>query len=137
MLTKTEIRNTLSEWNKAWDRHDLDKVMDLFHDDIYFENWTGGTVTGKEALRAAWSGWFENHGGFRFIEEDTFIDEAEQKALFQWVLEWPSMEPDAKGQDERRKGVDVLCFEKGKIIAKLTYSKTTIEIDGKKRALTL
>lgn len=137
MLTRTEISTTLSEWYKAWDNHDLETVMDLFHEEIYFENWTGGNVRGKEELRASWLGWFENHGGFIFIEEDTFIDEVEQKALFQWTLEWPSIEPAAKGKRERRKGIDVLCFKDGKIITKLTYSKTSIEIDGERRALTL
>ncbi len=60
-----------------------DGVMQLYHDDIYFENWTGGHVKGKEALRKAWTPWFTNHGGFRFIGEDTFIDEQEQKILYQ------------------------------------------------------
>ena len=132
MLSRDEIREALNQWNHAWDKHDLNGVMELFDDEVLFENWTGGKVKGKEALRQAWAPWFENHGGFRFTEEETFIDEAEQKALFRWQLQWPSFEKGYEGRPERRRGVDVLHFRDGKIIQKLTYSKTAVEIDGKR-----
>jgi len=132
VLSREEIKNALNQWNQAWDKHDLNGVMQLFHDEVLFENWTGGRVKGKEALRQAWAPWFENHGGFRFTEEETFIDETAQKALFRWQLDWPSFEKGYEGRPERRRGVDVLHFRDGKIIQKLTYLKTTIEIDGKR-----
>jgi len=136
-LTKNEIETALKKWNHAWDNHDLDGVMDLFHDAVQFDNWTGGRVRGKNALRKAWTPWFNNHGDFRFIEEETFIDENEQKVLYRWLLEWPSFEDGQEGRPEKRRGVDVIHFEDGKIINKLTYSKTTIEIDGKRYSLHL
>ena len=136
-LSKQEIKETLMRWNAAWDDHDLDGVMALFHEDILFENWTGGKAKGKDALRKAWAPWFKNHGGFRFIPEDTFIDEAEQKVLYRWQLQWPSFEKGYEGRPEIRRGVDVIHFQNGKIIKKLTYSKTTIEIDGKRRQLSV
>ena len=132
VLSRQEIKEALNQWNQAWDKHDLNGVMQLFHDEVLFENWTGGRVKGKEALRQAWAPWFENHGGFRFTEEETFIDETAQKALFRWQLDWPSFEKGYEGRPERRRGVDVLHFRDGKIIQKLTYSKTTIEIDEKR-----
>jgi len=131
-ITRDEMRRALIKWNQAWDNHDLNGVMELFHDDVLFENWTGGKAQGKEVLRKAWAEWFENHGGFRFTEEETFIDEAEQKALYRWQLDWPSIEKGHEGKHERRRGVDVLHFKEGKIIRKLTYSKTTIDIDGQR-----
>lgn len=137
VLSRGEIRDTLNAWNEAWNRHDLDEVMGLFHDDILFENWTGGQAQGKEALRKAWAPWFANHGGFRFTEEETFIDEKEQKVLFRWLLEWPSFEKGYKGKLEKRRGVDVIHIKDGKIIQKLTYSKTTIDIDGKTFSLSV
>jgi len=132
MLSRDEIQKALAKWNRAWDEHDLEGVMELFHKDILFENWTGGRVRGKEALRKAWEPWFQNHGGFRFIGEDTFIDEGEQKVLYQWTLEWPSTEKGYQGQVEKRRGLDVMHFKNGKIIRKSTYSKTTLEIGGKR-----
>lgn len=136
-LSRQEIKKIFKEWTHAWNKHDLNKVMALFHDDIFFGNWTGAYVKGKKKLRKAWEPWFNNHGNFRFLEEETFIDELQQKVLYRWVLEWPSMEPGFEGKYEIRKGVDVIHFKDGKIISKLTYSKTTVEIDNKRFPLHL
>lgn len=134
-LSRLAIRNVLLDWYRAWNRHDLDAVMQLFHDDVLFENWTGARAQGKEALRRAWAPWFASHGGFEFKEEDTFIDETAQKALYRWTLEWSSRERGFEGGRERRRGVDVLHFRNGKIIKKISYSKTGIEIDNKRVSL--
>jgi ketosteroid isomerase-like protein len=132
MLKKQQIIDTLTDWNNAWNEHDIDKVAALFHDDIVFENWTGAKIDGAAALKKAWEPWFKNHGNFRFTTEDLFVDEGEQKVLFQWTLEWPSPDSKYRGKPERRRGVDVMHFKDGKIIHKYTYSKTTVEIKGKR-----
>jgi ketosteroid isomerase-like protein len=134
-LSRKEIKELLNEWNQAWDRHDLDGVMQLFHRDVVFENWTGAKVRGSDNLKKAWAPWFKNHGGFRFTAEDTFIDEVDQKVLYQWQLDWPCSEKAFRGKHEIRRGVDVLHFKDGKIIQKLTYSKTTINVNGQRIAL--
>ena len=129
-LSRNEIRTAISEWQRAWNDHDLDGVLDLFHDEVIFEHWTGARVKGKRALRRAWAPWFANHGGFRFVEEETLIDETAQSVLWRWRLEWPSRTDGYEGKPERREGVDVLHLCDGKIIRKLTFSKTVVEIDG-------
>jgi len=129
-LSKEEISKAMIQWELAWNDHDLAGVMELFHEDVFFEHWHGAIVQGKEALHQAWAPWFENHGGFRFTTEDLFVDEAKQKVLYRWQLDWPSLEKGYEGRPERRRGVDVVHFRDGKIIQKLTYSKTTVEIDG-------
>ncbi len=135
-LSRQQIQQALDDWNKAWARYDLDGVMALMHDDVLFENWTGGKARGKEALRKAWQPWFDR-GGFRFIEQELFIDEEQQKILFRWDLEWSCPEKGFEGKTERRSGVDVIHLQSGKIIQKLTFSKTTIEIDGERKVLHL
>ena len=132
MLTRNEIASAVAKWGAAWNAHDLDGVMDLFHEDIYFENWTGGSAKGKANLQQAWTPWFANHGGFMFTDEEIFIDEVEQKVLYRWQLDAPSFERGYEDQHEARRGVDVIHFKDGKIIQKLTYSKTTLEIDGER-----
>lgn len=129
-LTKPEMLSAIHTWLKAWDEHSIEGVMALMDDEVVFENWTGVVTRGKQALQRAWSPWFLRHGNFKFIAEDIFIDEAEQKALFQWRLEWPSVEPAFKGRPEVRGGVDVLHFRSGKIYKKYSYCKTTLLIDG-------
>jgi len=131
VLTREEMKEFLAEMNEAFNAHDLEGVLERLHDDIYFENWTGGRVEGIESLRAAWVPWFKDHGGFRFTPEDVLIDEAQQKAVTLWRLDWPSTEAGYEGLHETRRGVDVIRFEDGKVIEKLTYSKTTLEIDGR------
>jgi len=130
VLSREEIRKAMTQWDVAWNNHDLNGVMELFHEDVFFEHWHGAIVRGKESLHQAWAPWFENHGGFRFTTEDLFVDEAEQKVLYRWQLDWPSIEKGYEGKPERRRGVDVVHFRDGKIIQKLTYSKTAVEIDG-------
>ncbi|MBR9980212.1 MAG: nuclear transport factor 2 family protein, partial [Desulfatitalea sp.] len=114
-LTREEIQKALADWNQAWARYDLDGVMSLMHDDVVFENWTGGKAVGKTALADAWRQWFAG-GGFRFIEQELFIDETAQKVLFRWVLEWPCPVKGYEGRLERRKGVDVMHLQDGRII---------------------
>ena len=60
------------------------------------------------------------------------LDEAQQKALYRWQLDWPSLEKGYEGRAETRRGVDVIHFKDGMNIKKLTYSKTVIAIDGKR-----
>ncbi len=129
-MNSEEIKLALTDWNEAWNRHDLESVMKLFHEDVLFDNWTGARITGKETLKKAWQKWFENHGGFHFETEDLFVDGESQKAVFQWTLDWPSLEPAYKGKRERRRGVDIIHFQDGKIIKKITFSKTSLEIDN-------
>jgi hypothetical protein len=64
--------------------------------------------------------------------EETSIDESQRKVLYRWQPEWPSIEEGCEGKPEKRRGVDVMHFKDGTIIRKLTYSKTTLEIDGQR-----
>lgn len=131
-LSRDALKAVMAGWEQAWNNHDLHSVMALFHEDILFEHWHGATVKGKENLQAAWTPWFRDHGDFRFTTEDFIVDEGTQKVLYQWELAWPSLEQGFEGKPEKRRGVDVLHFKDGKIIKKLSYTKTTLDIDGGK-----
>ena len=135
-LSRDELIKAMTDWELAWNAHDIDGVMALFHDDVFFEHWHGARVRGKQALRDAWTPWFANHGGFRFTTEELIVDETAQKVLYRWQFDWPSLEKGYEGRPEKRRGVDVVHFQDGKIINKITYSKTTIEIDGQRVKLT-
>ncbi len=130
VLSREEMISAIVEWEKYWNEHDIDRVMDLFHEEVVFEHWLDIRVKGKQNLYQSWVPWFKNHGGFRFTTEDLFVDEKEQKILYRWQLDWPSLEKGFEGKQEKRRGVDVVHFKDGKVIEKLTYSKTTVEIDG-------
>ena len=65
-LSRQDFIDALDKWNESWDAYDLDGVMELFHEDIIFDNWTGGQARGFENLRKAWDPWFKNNQGFKF-----------------------------------------------------------------------
>jgi ketosteroid isomerase-like protein len=131
-LSRDQLIQFMAHWDRGWRAYDLEAVLEGVSDDVVFVNWTGGRVAGKDKLRAAWAPWFANNGGFRFVLEDLFADEASQQVLFRWALHWPSPEAQFEGRSEIRRGVDVITFRDGKIREKLTYSQTTIEIDGQR-----
>jgi len=135
-LSKEEMLKLMTEWADAWNRHDFEAVMEKFHDDILFENWTGGRAGGKESLRKAWAPWFSHHGDFVFKTEAFIADEEGQRVVWQWTLDWPSPEKGYEGKREIRRGADIIEIKDGKVFRKITYSKTTVVIDGRKKSLT-
>ena len=136
-LSREQIETILARWLIAWNRTDLDGVIEPCHPEVVFENWTGARVQGKEALREAWRPWFAAAGGFTFTPEDVLVvDVQEQKAAYTWVLDWPCFEKGFEGKMERRRGVDVAHFIDGMISGKFAYSKTSVMIDGQRTALT-
>ena len=128
-LSRTEILNRFDEWVMAWNAHNLGGVMGWMHDDILFENWDGSVISGKHALEKTWAIWFRRRD-FKFIQEDVFIDEIQQKIMFSWQLVWPSIEKKYAGKNELRRGVDLMQLMDGQILKKITYSKTSILIDS-------
>ncbi len=129
-LSRVEILKHFDVWLAAWNEHNLEGVMEFMHDNIVFEHWNGAIISDKNALQKGWVQWFINHGNFKFIKEDIFVDEQEQKMTFTWRLEWPSLEKKYWGKKEIRRGVDILHLMDGKIHKKFSYSKTSIQIDS-------
>lgn len=119
-LTRDQISRRLVAWYDCWTRYDLEGVLSLFDDRVRYDHWDGRTIQGRPLLRFAWSSWFAR-ADFRFHEEETFIDEHAQKAVYRWRLTWPSSsDPNTPGE---RSGVDVLHFRDGLIVRKMTYSR--------------
>jgi hypothetical protein len=47
-LTRNEIETALKKWNLAWDNHDLDGVMDLFHEKVHYVRFFSGILLIEE-----------------------------------------------------------------------------------------
>ena len=131
-LRRKEIEEIIITWINAWNNHKLSAVMDLFHQDAVFISWAGKRICGKRSIQRAWSNWFVNHCGFYFSLDLIVIDELKQIATIQWKLSWPSQEIGYLNQDEVRCGVDILKFQDGLLISKMTYSQTAVFINAKK-----
>lgn len=132
-MDRHEIRTKMEKWLVAWNRHDLDEVVALFSETAVFETWAGLRIEGRESIREAWSEWF-GAGGFSFDSEDMIIDEAAQTVVFPWVYEGPAKCFD--GRIERRRGIDLIRFRDGMIAEKITYTKTSLEVEGRRITLT-
>lgn len=128
-LSRVEMQNHFDQWLIAWNKHDIDGVMEFIHDNIIFDDWNNHIISGKTNLEKSWKAWFMHHGNFKFTLEDIFFDETVQKITFSWQLEWPSLEKKYLNKPEKRRGIDLLYLKEDKIHKKITYSKTTIEID--------
>ncbi|GAA1799809.1 hypothetical protein GCM10009682_21810 [Luedemannella flava] len=102
-------------FNAAWNAHDLDAALALCHRDIVFETTDpapdGRRVVGSDAVRAAWEPIFANMEG-RFDFEEIIV--AGDRVIQRWRYDW--------GAGHVR-GVDLIRFEAGLIVEKLSYVK--------------
>jgi ketosteroid isomerase-like protein len=99
----------------AFDRHDVDAVMDAMTDDCVFESTdppAGGRHAGRAAVRAAWTEFFRASGGARFETEEQFA--AGDRVVVRWRYSWG---------DGYVRGVDVFRVRDGLVAEKLSYVK--------------
>lgn len=130
-MKKEDLIAKFVRWIDCWNRHDLEGVLEWMDNSVVFEHWTGSVVCGKNSLRKIWVPWFFSDDNFRFITEDIYIDETQQKLTFMWELKWLSKQKGYEGQPETRRGVDLIFFSNEKIVRKISYSKTSVLINNK------
>jgi steroid delta-isomerase-like uncharacterized protein len=109
---------TIELFNEAFNRHDVEAVMDLMTDDIVFENTSGGRFEGQEAVRAVLTRAFELMSMGWFDTEDMFA--AGDRCVVLWTYSFNREEPE-RGQV---RGVDVFRVRDGLVAAKFSYTKS-------------
>ncbi|HEY3671630.1 MAG TPA: nuclear transport factor 2 family protein [Acidimicrobiia bacterium] len=80
-MTHDEAQRWAEQWISAWNRHDVEAVLDHFADDIEFISPVAATVTGdptgvvrgKEALRAYWTTALASRGDLHFELGDVHL----------------------------------------------------------------
>jgi ketosteroid isomerase-like protein len=119
-VTRGELVERVRSFVDAFNRRNLDAVMDFFAEGAVYDELTGKRHTGKTAVRAAFVPQFRgDYGPIVFDEEDLFVDELAGKALVSWVCR-------LEGKTGGWRGLDVLCFEDGVIVEKRTYTKADV-----------
>ena len=117
---ETAIRVVL-EFNEAFNRHDVARMMDLMSDDCIFENTSpspDGTVySGKVAVAQFWQDFFRESPQAHIEIEEAFG--FANRCIMRWKYEWV----DATGQKGHVRGVDVFHVKGGLISEKLSYVK--------------
>lgn len=110
----------LASFSAAFGRGDVAAIDALTHDDCVFESTAppdGDRVEGAAALREVWRGLFEGTPGASFTEEASFV--CGDRGVLQWRYGWEGED----GAPGHVRGVDVLRFRDGKVVAKQSYVK--------------
>ncbi len=111
---------TIERFNEAFNRHDIDAIMDAMTDDCLFDNTRprpdGERFEGQDAVRGYWEHFFERSPHARFEEEETFV--AGDRCVVRWVYHWVK-----DGTPGHVRGVDVFRVRDGKVSEKLAYVK--------------
>jgi ketosteroid isomerase-like protein len=114
-------RTTIEQFNEAFNRHDVDALMNLFTDDCRFENTSpapDGTVyEGQAVVRLFWDQFFATSPNAHFDYED--IIAAGDKATVCWTYHWLNADQPAG----HISGVDVFTVRDGKVAEKRSFVK--------------
>ena len=117
---ETAMRTVLA-FNEAFNRHDVDGMMQLVTSDSVFENTApapdGTRFAGKEAVADFWRGFFEASPQAQIDIEEIFG--LGDRCVMRWRYTWV----DETGSDGHVRGVDVFRVRGGLIIEKLSYVK--------------
>ena len=110
----------VNRFNEAFNRQDLDAVMDAFTDDCVFDNSTprpdGERFVGQADVRAFWKKWFAGNPGAKFESEEVIV--SGDRCVVRWVYRKVR-----DGQPWHLRGLDVFRVRGGKIAEKLVYVK--------------
>lgn len=118
-MKREELVEVTRRFLDAFNREDLDAVMEFFADDGIYDEFNGKRNVGKASIRAAFVPQFTGaFGTMRFLDEDLFADAASGKVMASWQCTLT-----VKGQPTSWRGLDLLHFANGKLVQKLTYAK--------------
>ena len=108
-------------FNEAFNRHDVDAIMQAMTEDCVFEGTSptpdGQRFQGQEAVRAVWEGLFGSTPQAYFETEDIFAHG--ERCVGRWIFTWVNGE----GNPARLRGVDVFTVRDGKVAEKCSYVK--------------
>lgn len=126
--TKSENMNvttdTLKQMLEAFNRHDLDAIMNYFSDDCSFdfprgpEPW-GQRFVGKEQVREALAGRFKGIPDVHYGDDSHWISADGSSGVSEWTLTGTTV----AGAKVKVRGCDLWEFTNGKIMRKNSYWK--------------
>jgi uncharacterized protein (TIGR02246 family) len=123
-MERQQLIELTAQFMQAFNNHDLDTVMSFFADDAIYDEFNGTRNEGKVAIRAAFTPQFSGaFGNMQFIDEDLLVDAGTGKVMASWrcTLE-------VKGRPTSWRGLDLLHFQGGKLLQKLTYAKAKVPL---------
>jgi steroid delta-isomerase-like uncharacterized protein len=123
-MTGSVTEDVLRAVLDAFNRHDLDGILEFFADDAVFESPRGpdpwGTrFVGKEAVRAGLAKRFAGIPDVHYGNDDHFLSADGRRGVSEWTLTGTT----ADGERLEVRGCDVWTFEDGRITRKDSYWK--------------
>ena len=120
----TVTTDTLKQILNAFNRHDLNAIMNYFSDDCSFDfprgpEPYGQRFTGKAQVREALAGRFRGIPDVHYGDDCHWISENGDKGVSEWTLTGTA----TSGMKVHVRGCDLWEFEDGKIIRKDSYWK--------------
>jgi ketosteroid isomerase-like protein len=113
-------RAAVERFNEAFNRHDVDAIMQCMTADCVFENTRpspdGTRLVGQAAVRSFWEEFFARSPQARFDTEDLFA--AGDRCVVQWTYHWVR-----DGKAGHVRGVDVFRVRDGQVAEKFSYVK--------------
>jgi ketosteroid isomerase-like protein len=110
----------VQRFNDAFNRHDVDTVMEAMTEDCIFENTNpppdGVRCEGQAAVRAVWEKFFASNPDARLECEEMFA--AGDRCVVRWVYRKTK-----DGKPWHLRGVDVFRVRDGRVAEKLSYVK--------------
>jgi ketosteroid isomerase-like protein len=120
MINDKETLAAVERFNAAFNRHDVDDVMQSMTDACLFENTNpppdGNRLVGAVAVRAYWEKFFASNPDAFFEAEEIFV--SDDRCVVKWIYRKTK-----DGQPWHLRGVDIFKVRDGRVAEKLSYVK--------------
>jgi ketosteroid isomerase-like protein len=119
-LVAQNTRAVVERFNEAFNRHDVEGIMQCMTGDCVFENTRpvpdGTRLVGQAAVRRFWEEFFARSPQARFDTEDLFA--AGDRCVVRWTYHWVR-----EGKAGHVRCVDLFRVRNGQVAEKLSYVK--------------
>ncbi len=119
-INPDSTRAVIERFNEAFNRHDVEGVMNMMTSDCIFENTNpppdGARLVGTAEVRAYWQKFFAANPDAHFEVEDIIV--AGDRCVVRWIYRKTK-----EGKPWHLRGVDVFRVRDGKVSEKLSYVK--------------
>ena len=116
-----EAIRVVINFNEAFNRHEIEGMMQLMSDDCVFENTNpapnGTTYSGKETVTQFWQNFFRESPHAHIEIEEIFG--MGKRCVMRWIYNWE----DETGKKGHVRGVDIFQVREGLITEKFSYVK--------------
>lgn len=119
-----DIRSSLVDLCKAFNEHDINRIMTFFSNDCVLEMPRGASpwgtrFEGKNEVRKALAKRFQGLPDVHYGDEEHFVDAAGSTGISRWTLKGTSLD----GTKTEVRGCDFYTFRDGKVVRKDSYWK--------------